>query len=140
MGCSCTREEAKLIISQQVGKDRFFIKLYIPNSNTIKILYYETKLDHISVIELFNLIFFCSKWADEVDANFLSIYNKKKEAFDYKIQRLFGFEWDEEQEIDQGKNWTVYINGTKENLSVLFGYNRIINKRDVIELKYENNI
>jgi hypothetical protein len=140
MGCSCTRDDAKLIISQKVGsKDKFFIKLYIPNSNTIKILYYETKIDHISVIELFNLIFFCSEWADEVDANFLSIYNKEREAFDYRIQRLFGFEWDED-ETEKGKYWKVYINGAKENLSVLFGYNRIINKRDVIEMKYENNI
>ncbi len=137
MGCSCSREEAKVIVSQQVqNKNKFLIKILLPKSERIKILYYEAPMDHMSIIELFNSLFFCSQWAEEVDANFVSNYNSDKDQFDYKIQRLVGYEFDEE-EPERSQVWSVYINEKMESPSNLFGENRIVNKTDVIELKYE---
>lgn len=137
MGCNCSRDEAKLIVSQQVqNKNKFIVKLNIPNTHKLKVLFYESNLDHLTIIELLNWLFFCSKWAEEIDANFLSVYNKDKDKFDYIIQRLMGYEYVSD-ESDIKVRWCVYINGVKEDLSDLFGLNRVVVKTDVIELKFE---
>jgi hypothetical protein len=68
---------------------------------------------------------------NELDANFITIYNKKTDEFDYYIQRLFGFE------MDESHKWVPYINCNKEDWTDLCQNNRILFKNDDLELKYE---
>ena len=67
----------------------------------------------------------------ELDANFISVYNKKKDEFDYYIQRLCGFEMDERH------IWVPYINSVREDWTDICQNNRLVLKTDDVEFKYE---
>ncbi len=139
MGCNCSREEARVVVSQQIHSTRntFIIKINIPNSDRVKIVMYESKVDFMLLSELINNTLFFGKNADELDANFISIYDNAKEDFDYYIQRLAGIEMENEDDPLSGKIWVVYINKEPQNWSALCSQNIVVRKDDEIELKYE---
>ena len=76
---------------------------------------------------------------DQFDANFISVYNKELEQFDYYVERLMGVDIKNEKNPLLGEMWHPYINGTKEDWSVLCHKNRLVHKEDEIIWKYEFN-
>lgn len=110
----------------------------MPNSHKIRILSHISEYDKVGIIDLFNFIFFTSNPGNELDANFLTIYNKQTKSFDYYIQRLGGFELENESDRIKGKMWNFYLNNTKANWSFICNNNKIISVKDEIELKYES--
>ena len=78
-----------------------------------------------------NLACFNSKYMNDLDANFISVYNKNTDEFDYYIQRLCGFEFSE------AKIWVPYINKTKENWTDICQNNRILFKYEDLDFKFE---
>ena len=75
----------------------------------MKELVIEDTKENILLSELMNGACFNSKYMTELDANFISVYNKKKDEFDYFIQRVCGYEMDERH------IWIPYINNTRED-------------------------
>jgi hypothetical protein len=139
MGCNCSREEARVVVNQQtLPKNNFIIRIHPPNSENIKIIMYQGKTDYMLLSELINNTFLCGKFAEELDANFISVYDKAKDCFEYYIQRLLGYEIEKEEEPLKGKLWVPYINKEKQSWSNLCGKNRVVNREDEIELKYEH--
>lgn len=61
-----------------------------------------------------------------------SINSKDKNIKNTNLSKI------EEENLNQGFIWTLYINNTLENFSLLCQENRIIHKDEIIELKYES--
>ena len=74
------------------------------------------------------------------DANFISIFNKDRNEFEYYIQRLCGKEIDNEENPKLGRHWVPYINGKREDWSYICENNRIVAKEDEIVFKLEEPI
>jgi hypothetical protein len=140
MGCSCTRDEARVIVNQQLGasKSHFTIKIHIPGNEKIKLILYEGKKDYMLLSDLFNDLAFCSEYGEELDANFMSSYLREKDDFIYFIQRLCGVVIENEEDPTKGKLWMPYINKHKYDWSFLCSNNRIVKRGDEIELKFES--
>ena len=62
-----------------------------------------------------NYISFGSNNDQELDANFISIYNKTDDSYIYYVQRLIGKAIVDEKTPETGKTWVVYINNTKHS-------------------------
>ena len=65
--------------------------------------------------ELINIACFNSKYAKELDGNFITIYNKNNDEYDYFIERLAGWKIENEKSPYLGKIWIPYINNIKED-------------------------
>lgn len=140
MGCTCSREGTKIIVNQRMpGLNQFIIKIHIPKSENVKILFYNSAFDKEPIIDLINFFFFNSTADDELDANFISSFNRKTDSFDYYIQRLAGYEIENESEPKKGKVWNCYINKEKVDWTYMCNNNRIISAKDELELVYEEN-
>lgn len=141
MGCTCSRDEAKKIIQSHSKKieNPFIIKINVPESDKVKIILFEGKRTSMLLSDVLNSAFFCTDQSEDLDANFISRYNKEKDKFDYYIERLLGFGMENPEEPEKGKVWTCYINNKKENWSMLCELNRIVHKEDEIEFKYEKS-
>lgn len=138
MGCNCARDLTKIVANQKIqAKNKFILKIHIPNTYKIRILFHISDNDKEGIINLFNYIFFTSNPGNELDANFLSIYNQQTKSFDYYIQRLAGYELENEVNPNKGKMWNLYLNNSKANWTFLCNNNRIISVKDEMELKYE---
>jgi hypothetical protein len=138
MGCNCSRDESKVVVNKQIlEKNLYLIKINIPETDRIKVIKHEGEHEIILLSDLMNSSFFLSRLAEELDANFISKYNPKTEEFEYYIQRIMGYELENEEEPKRGKMWVVYINGSKCDWSFLCAKNRIVRREDEIELKYE---
>lgn len=59
-----------------------------------------------------NILAFDKEIGDQVDANFMSIYDKETDKFSYILQRLLGLEANLNN-LDNGNLWIVYIKGKK---------------------------
>lgn len=81
-----------------------------------------------------NMLCFNSKYMSELDANFISVYNKKIDEFEYFIQRLLGYEMNDKY------SWVPYINDVKEKWTEICQNNRLVFKSDKIEFRYEEKI
>ena len=71
------------------------------------------------------------------DANFISVYNKEKDEYEYYIQRLIGINIENEEIPKMGRIWVPYINNKKEDWGFLCDNNRIISKEDDLIWKFE---
>ena len=73
------------------------------------------------------------------DANFISMYNKDKNEFEYYIQRLIGMEIEDESSLASGKKWVPYINSKREDWTFLCENNRIVCHEDEILFRFEES-
>ena len=75
MGCTCSKEEANNLIEGHIENLNFpyIIKIHIPNTNNVKVILHDGNNANMTLVELINLIFFCSNYSEEIDANFISI-------------------------------------------------------------------
>ena len=83
-----------------------------------------------------NLLAFDSPNEGQIDANFISKFNKKEDEFDYYVQRLLGVDIENEEEPDKGNMWIPFINGKMEHWTFICRNGRIVNNTDDIEWKY----
>ena len=49
----------------------------------------------------------------QIDGNYISIYDKSQDTYQYCVQRLIGKPIENEKSPTKGKIWLVYINGSK---------------------------
>jgi hypothetical protein len=139
MGCNCSTEASVSKVRSQIKfkkrdeskRSHFLIKIFVPNSQKSKEIIIEDIKENLLVSELMNMACFNSKYMEELDANFISVYNKTKDEFDYFIQRLCGYEMSDSQE------WTPYVNNIRENWTEICVNNRIIFKYDDFEFRFE---
>ena len=104
MGCNCSRDGTKIIISQKnKGNNQFILNIHIPDSENVKVLFHNSINDRETIINLFNSFFFSNYQEDELDANFISVYNKESDSFEYYIQRLAGYSIENEDNPKKGK-------------------------------------
>jgi hypothetical protein len=97
----------------------------------------ENEKESMIIFELVNIACFSSKYSKELDGNFITIYNKDKDDYDYFIERLVGIKIENDKDPYKGKIWVPYINNQKEDWSFLCQKNRIVTKQDEIVFKYE---
>lgn len=140
MGCTCSRDGTKIIVNQKLtGHNQFLLKIHIPDTDNIKILFYNSPFDKEPIIDLINFFFFNHSSDEELDANFISVYNRLTDTFEYYIQRLAGYEIENETNPLKGKCWNCYINKKKVPWTFLCTNNRIISSKDELDLVYECN-
>ena len=114
MGCACSRDSTKIIINRRpLANKQFILKIYLPEHIQPKVLFYNSEIDKEPITDLMNSFLFTSAIDDDLDANFISIYNKYTDSFDYYIQRIGGYEIENEEEPNKGKMWNCYINKEK---------------------------
>lgn len=129
----------------------------------LKGIKYQLTKRYILLIDLVNDLFYNSLYTDILDANFLSMYSDSQDKYFYLIQRIMGNSIKEERLLevyneeymskgngskdfhtldDSSSNfiWNVYINKRKYDFCELIEKNRIIEKDDVIEFRYEKYI
>jgi hypothetical protein len=138
MGCSCTRDEAKKYLNNELHNysNPFIIKINIPKTDKLKLIIYEGKSEEMLLIDVINSAFFSNEYADDLDANFITIYDKETNEYRYYIQRLLGYEIDEDNP-KRDKIWTIYINKQRCDWSYQCNYNRVLRKNDEIEFRFE---
>jgi hypothetical protein len=138
MGCNCSKEEAKKYISKELSNytNPYILKINIPKSDKLKLIIYEGKSEEMLLVDIINSAFFSNEYAEDIDANFISIYDKEDNEYRYYIQRLIGYEIDEENPR-RDKLWTIYINRQKYDWSYLCNYNRVLRKGDEVEFRFE---
>ena len=132
-GCLCM-DKTKVLKNKSIRSNYQIV--IIPNSEKVKLIPFDENKEKLSLVELMNKICFDSKYSTELDANFISKFNKDIDDYDYFIQRLDGCEIKEDNSMRKAK-WNVYINEIKEEWSHICRHNRMISKQDNIELKYE---
>ena len=138
MGCACSRDSTKIIInSRHLANKQFILKIYLPEHIQPKVLFYNSEIDKEPITDLMNSFLFTSAIDDDLDANFISIYNKYTDSFDYYIQRIGGYEIENEEEPNKGKMWNCYINKEKIDWTYVCNNNRVISMNDEVELRYE---
>ena len=55
MGCNCSRDGTKIIISQKnKGNNQFILNIHIPDSENVKVLFHNSINDRETIINLFN--------------------------------------------------------------------------------------
>ncbi len=129
---------------RQINKNKanqncFVIKIHIPKKLNVKELSIESSTDKESILNLINNFFFDgTKEGEDFDANFISEYDEKTDSFKYYIQRLLGFEIDEDNKT-LSPQWNLYINHKKIDFTNAVNNNLMISKKDYLELKFENN-
>ena len=138
MGCTCSREEAKAVINSEIKKfnSPVIIKISIPKTDRIKLIIHECNSDEVLITDLINTAFFNNDNYKELDANFISVYDSERNMFKYHIQRLIGYEIDDENP-ETGNMWMVFINRVKYDWSFLCIKNRLVKKNDEIEFRFE---
>ena len=138
MGCACSRDSTKIIINRRpLANKQFILKIYLPEHIQPKVLSYNSEIDKEPITDLMNSFLFTSAIDDDLDANFISIYNKYTDSFDYYIQRIGGYEIENEEEPNTGKMWNCYINKEKIDWTYVCNNNRVISMNDEVELRYE---
>lgn len=138
MGCACSRDSTKIIINQRpLANKQFILKIYLLEHIQPKVLFYNSEIDKEPITDLMNAFLFTQAIDDDLDANFISIYNKYTDSFDYYIQRIGGYEIENEEEPNKGKMWNCYINKEKIDWSYECNNNRVISMNDEVELRYE---
>jgi hypothetical protein len=60
-----------------------------------------------------NYLSFDVKYGLEIDGNFISIYIRTEDKYEYYVQRLIGTEIQDEKNPKNGKIWVVFINDVK---------------------------
>ena len=120
------------------NNNKFSLKIHIPNSDKYKTLIFYSLNNKETIVNLFNYFFFLNN-EEKIDVNFISIYNEKNDTFDYYIERLNGYEIENEENPKNGKLWNCYINKKKLDWSFACHNNRIIDVNDEIELIYEGD-
>ena len=138
MGCACSRDSTKIIINRRpLANKQFILKIYLPEHIQPKVLFYNSEIDKEPITDLMNSFLFTSAIDDDLDANFISIYNKYTDSFDYYIQRIGGYEIENEEEPNKGKMWNCYINKEKIDWTYVCNNNRVISMNDEVVLRYE---
>ena len=138
MGCACSRDSTKIIINRRpLANKQFILKIYLPEHIQPKVLFYNSEIDKEPITDLMNSFLFTSAIDDDLDANFISIYNKYTDSFDYYIQRIGGYEIENEEEPNKGKMWNCYIIKEKIDWTYVCHNNRVISMNDEVELRYE---
>jgi len=142
MGCTCSKDEAKNIMEAHSKKleNPYIIKVNVPETDKIKLIFYEGKKSNMLLSEVLNYVFFCTDQCDILNANFISKYNKEKDEFEYFIERILGIPIENIEEPNKGKIWVCYINNKLQDWTFLCEFNRIVNKGDQIEFKFEKYI
>lgn len=144
MGCVGSRKEvvlgsipsikkSSLIPKNSISNNQFILKVLTNDKNIL--LHIDKCNDYIQITELLNFACFVSPFSSTLDANF--ICRRKDKDFVYHIQRIAGKEIENEENPSIGKQWFVYINDIKYDWDFLCSNNRIVQKSDIIELKFE---
>jgi hypothetical protein len=138
MGCNCTKDEAKKYLSHEINNytNPYILKINIPKTDKLKLIIYEGKNDEMLLADVINSAFFSNEYTEDIDANFISKFDKENNEYKYYIQRLIGYEIDEENP-GRDKLWAVYINKQKFDWSYLCNSNRILRKSDEVEFRFE---
>ena len=77
MGCACSRDSTKIIINRRpLANKQFILKVYLPEHIQPKVLFYNSEIDKEPITDLMNSFLFTSAIDDDLEANFISIYNK----------------------------------------------------------------
>ena len=112
MGCS--HASATRIMPKKKGPHRirsYSVKVVDPENGEEAVFSYETDNDELPLITIMNGITFDeNEKGKKFDANFISIYNKQKDDFDYYVERLLGVEVENTEKPEDGKMWIPFIN------------------------------
>lgn len=88
-------------------------------------------------MQIMNAVAFDEEKGTKFDGNFISLFNKEKDDFEYFVQKLIGLEIESEDDPKGGKIWVPYINERREDWSFICENNRIVTKEDDVLWRFE---
>ena len=139
MGCRCSRDGRKIIVSSKIKeKNKFILNIHIPKTDNKKMFFYISNNEKETLSNIFNALFLNKN--TELEANFISVYNPSTDNYDYYIQSLLGYEIEKVENPKLGKMWNIYVNNEKLDWNSHLDNCRSINYKDEIDLKYEDYI
>lgn len=116
MGCGsgATRGIIKASIVNSIQEEAFYnVQVFNPKNQQLCNYTYKSNNQSLSLTTLMNYLSFDVKYGLEIDGNFISIYNRAEDKYEYYVQRLIGTEIQDEKNPKNGKIWVVYINDIK---------------------------
>lgn len=93
----------------------------------------------IPLPSLMNSLAFDAEPGNTLDANFISVFRKDLEKFEYVVQRLCGVEVEDEENLQEGKAWVPYINEKSHAWNEVCEKDTEVSPGDTIEWKFERN-
>lgn len=105
MGCGTSaahiRSNAQVDLAQKLHEYTICVK--IPSTGEIEKFSMKLPLLPIPLSSLMNVLAFDSELGKNLDANFISVFRKDNDAFEYLVQRLCGVELENEENPREGK-------------------------------------
>lgn len=90
--------------------------------------------DEVPVSRLMNLLCFASTHSDNLDANFLAVYDLQQDAHTYVVERLLGARAD----INSGgKAWVPYLNGKKSDWHTICEHDIRVTPHEEVVWRFE---
>lgn len=71
--------------------------------------------EEMDLATIMNLLSFNKDSGSRFGANFISVYNKQKDCYEYFVQQLIGIEIENDKKPSEGSMWIPYINGKKSD-------------------------
>ena len=93
--------------------------------------------DEIPLARLMNKLCFASPHANELKTNFVSVYNKKTDEFEYYIESMLGHSPKLDSLPVSGSQWCVYINNVKTSWNQVCGSETRVSTSDKMIFTYE---
>ncbi|CAG9326543.1 unnamed protein product [Blepharisma stoltei] len=132
MGCGASSTRTTPGFQAVIVKKKYSIKVYRTLNDEPLDFSVTSEFDEIPLPTLMNIISFDKDTGDSIDANFMSIYDKENDKFDYVVQRLLGIEVENLKDPMSGNMWVPYVKGNK------LDWNKICN--DEFKVKPEDEI
>jgi hypothetical protein len=120
----------------------FIIKIENPLTfEIVTFTYNDDNDEELPLVQIMNGIAFDeSEQGKKFDANFISLYNKDRDEYDYYVERLIGISIEHDNNPKAGMMWVCYINKKREEWTFLCENNRIVTKDDDILWRYEKYV
>ncbi|OMJ73904.1 hypothetical protein SteCoe_27322 [Stentor coeruleus] len=136
MGCGSGATRG--IVRATIEEANYKVQVSNPKNGQLCNFTYKSNNQSISLTTLMNYLSFDVKYGLEIDGNFISIYNRTEDKYEYYVQRLVGTEIQDEKNPKNGKIWIVYVNDVKTYWNDVVNNDIKVTVKDRIVWKFED--
>lgn len=141
MGCGTSaahiRSNAQVDLAPKLHE--YSISVKIPSTGGTEKFSLQIPLLPIPLTSLMNMLAFDSELGKSLDANFISVFRKDLDTFEYLVQRLCGVELENEEDPREGKQWVSYINKQFYEWNEVCEKEIEVNPGDLIEWRFKKD-
>jgi hypothetical protein len=141
-GGQVSKQSDTVVPSPHVDRNntiRFSYSVQIVNPNTATAIscIVKDEYDEMPLARLMNKLCFASSHANELKTNFVSVYNKQTDEFEYYIESMLSYSPKLDSLPVSGSQWYVYINNVKTSWNQVCGSDTRVSTYDKVVFTYE---